>query len=806
MPEYLAPGVYVEETSFRSKSIEGVGTSTTAFVGPTLKGPANVTPDLITSFADFERLYGGLADLAPGRPNYLAHAVKVFFDNGGSRLYVSRVVPGNATKGQSVDLLPAAPAPAPQLRFQARFPGPGGNGVIEVVEKDTPVSKDNLAKAPVGSLLRLGGETVASPAQVTGTLAPPFSLPDEGVLHLSTNGSDSAVTFRGRPAEVTATADLPTPLNLPAGTSLVVRIGEGAAQRLTVPAGNPVEANVLLAAINQQLRGGYARLQGARLVLGTDQRGSGARLQVVGAPAELNLPTALQSNTADANNTVADLASVSLAEINALLPTGVNGVKALIVNGALVLRTAGTGANQTLRILDRAPNAAVPDPLSLHGLLGLPVSSAAARGTAGEAQSLYRLTPTGEWRDQGENLIDLNQDPFPTANLLSLTLLVRSGDGVQTVVEDLGYSPDHPRWIGAVLKSKPDRRSEDLSNPVALIATNEQNLNQVNGLVLRNQLLSLARANGGGDALTIAIENGTAGEEPTAADYEEALEPLKALEEISIVAAPGHSAHSIGEVFEGIQNALITFVSRRRAYQIAVLDPPKNQDLNGVRKVRSQIDSKYAALYYPWVVVANPLYRPGDPSQLAEISLPPSGFLCGIYGRNDSQRGVFKAPANEVVLGALRFELDINSAQQEVLNPLGINCLRFFPGRGYRVWGARTASSDPEFKYVNVRRYLNYLEASIDRSTQWAVFEPNSERLWSNIRDTISSFLYNEWVSGALLGSSIQEAYFVRCDRSTMTQNDLDNGRLICLIGVAVVKPAEFVIFRIGQKTTDART
>jgi phage tail sheath protein FI len=158
------------------------------------------------------------------------------------------------------------------------------------------------------------------------------------------------------------------------------------------------------------------------------------------------------------------------------------------------------------------------------------------------------------------------------------------------------------------------------------------------------------------------------------------------------------------------------------------------------------------------------------------------------------------------VRGAIRFETDINFAQQEVLNPLGVNCLRYFPGRGYRVWGARTTSSDPEFKYVNVRRYFNYLEASIDRSTQWAVFEPNGERLWGNIRDTISAFLYNEWVSGALLGSSTQEAYFVRCDRSTMTQNDLDNGRLICLIGVAVIKPAEFVIFRIGQKTADNRS
>ena len=210
-------------------------------------------------------------------------------------------------------------------------------------------------------------------------------------------------------------------------------------------------------------------------------------------------------------------------------------------------------------------------------------------------------------------------------------------------------------------------------------------------------------------------------------------------------------------------------------------------------------------MYYPWVVVPNPLARPGREDIAKEIALPPSGFVSGIYARNDVQRGVHKAPANEVVRGALRFQIDVNFAQQEMLNPLGLNCLRFFSGRGNRVWGARLISSDPEWKYVSDRRYFNYLEASIDRSTQWAVFEPNGERLWANVRQTIADFLYSEWRGGALLGTTPEEAFFVRCDRSTMTQNDLDNGRLICLVGVAILKPAEFVIFRIGQKTADAR-
>jgi phage tail sheath protein FI len=185
------------------------------------------------------------------------------------------------------------------------------------------------------------------------------------------------------------------------------------------------------------------------------------------------------------------------------------------------------------------------------------------------------------------------------------------------------------------------------------------------------------------------------------------------------------------------------------------------------------------------------------------INVPPAGFIAGIYAHTDVQRGVHKTPANTPVLGALRFAQEINQFQQELLNPSGINCLRSFPGRGHQVWGGRTLSDDPEWKYVNVRRYFLYLERSIEKSTQWAVFEPNGERLWENVRNTVDGFLFNEWRNGRLLGSE-KTAWFVRCDRSTMTQNDLDNGRLICEVGVAALKPAEFVVFRIGQKTADS--
>ena len=179
--------------------------------------------------------------------------------------------------------------------------------------------------------------------------------------------------------------------------------------------------------------------------------------------------------------------------------------------------------------------------------------------------------------------------------------------------------------------------------------------------------------------------------------------------------------------------------------------------------------------------------------------------MAGLYASTDISRGVYKAPANEVVQGITQFVKNVTYGQQGVLNPEGVNALRFFPERGNRVWGARTMSSDPEWKYVNVRRLFIYLEHSIDKSTQWVVFEPNNERLWASVRQTIEDFLLVTWRSGALMGTKPEEAYFVRCDRTTMTQNDLDNGRLICLIGVAPTYPAEFVIFRIGQWTADAQ-
>jgi phage tail sheath protein FI len=378
-------------------------------------------------------------------------------------------------------------------------------------------------------------------------------------------------------------------------------------------------------------------------------------------------------------------------------------------------------------------------------------------------------------------------------NVLTLGAAVTAASGVVAEYSGLGFHSRHPRYAGLVLGPNPPVAADALTNPVVLaVGAN------ITAFTLRSGLFNA------GTTRTVNLTGGTDGTGAGGdSDYSSALNRLLALEDISIVAAPGASSFA-APTPASVNQLLIGHAEARRSYRIAVLDTPPSLEPDGVRTLKSLIDSKYAALYYPWIRVSNPLAST-DPTQPTEIHLPPSGFVCGIYARSDIQRGVIKAPANETVTGALGLQRDVRFGEQEVLNPLGINCIRALPNRGIRVWGARTLSSDPEWKYVNIRRYFLYLEASIDRGTQWAVFEPNGEPLWANVRTTVTDFLYNEWVSGALLGTKPAEAFFVRCDRSTMTQNDLDNGRLICLVGVAAMKPAEFVIFRIGQKTADSR-
>ena len=637
MPEYLAPGVYVEEVSFRSKSIEGVSTTTTGFVGPTRYGPILLTPDVITSVVEFERTYGDRQQLQLGsdtRHNFMWHAVRAFFENGGKRLYIAR-----AYKPSSGDVLtldgfdlaknPGAATPGfaqgvigGQLRIYARFPGAAGNMQVRIT----------LTAGP--NVLALDG---GKPAV-------------RGVY-------ENDLVILGEPASPPA-SPLSSPLTDTTYAIAVPYIKDGARTWRFRRASDPQNGGRELSALN-----------------------SAATLRIV---------------TATVTVFPADPATPSL------------------VYPGLAL-----------------------DPNHRRG------------GAPDSIQSQFALV----------------QPSLGRARSVPIAMFFGNlADGIATVKEILsGNSPD------------------------PLLSANSTDI---------QFSVTIPPLTGGDDGKLPEVDDYQGrGAEPDS-KAKSGLKAFEDIDDISIVAAPGSTANSASGAL-AIAGALISHCTNMR-YRIAVLDSGDKQSIADVRDMRAKLDSTYAALYYPWITIIDPLS--GD-----EINVPPSGAVCGIYARNDINRGVYKAPANEVVETAISLETILNKSQQDILNPLGINCFRFFEGRGFRLWGARTASSDPEWTYVNLRRYFAYLEHSIDKGTQWAVFEPNGELLWANIRRTIADFLLNEWQNGALLGDKPEKAYFVKCDRSTMTQNDLDNGRLVCLVGVAALRPAEYVIIRIGQWTADRK-
>ena len=468
--------------------------------------------------------------------------------------------------------------------------------------------------------------------------------------------------------------------------------------------------------------------------------------------------------------------------------------------------TFGTQATALGRgaVVEITESPAVPpdadEPLVL-GSLAVVDEDPAVRDTSGRAQQVFRTT-------NGNGTVSTTA--ATVIKEVVLQVLVQPDPERIDAYSDLATHPAQRRWIGHILQSD-DPEDEDAVVYLDTDAPDDPaapaDLTRAIDLMVALQTPPEGvRLEGGHDGAVPSPDDlfGADASPDVATQKATGLGVLAEIEDIAIVALPGGAAYDNPELCQLAGSLLIAHADRMK-YRIAVVDAPRASSITEVRAFRGKFDSTRAAMYHPWIEVFDPLQRAAQGAPPRRILLPPSGFVTGIYARNDVTRGVFKAPANEVVQGLTRFEANINTPRNDVLNPEGINALRFFPGRGNRVWGARTMSSDPEWMYVNVRRLFNYLEHSIDRAMQYAVFEPNNERLWASIRQSVEDFLYQQWLAGALLGSKPEEAFFVRCDRTTMTQNDLDNGRLVCLIGVAPTKPAEFVIFRIGQFTADAR-
>ncbi len=734
MPEYLAPGVFVEEVSFRAKSIEGVGTSVAGLVGPTRTGPLRGRPELLTSFADFVRTYGDAGDLNlddNAGLNYTAIAAKAFFDGGGTKLYVSRIIGGvNSTDadgvGSSATFASATDASA-DVTFNARFPGERGNHVLEITWRDS----ENLLKLES------------------------TSVPAEGeVVFLDATGLTTAARTTGISGRAPGAA---FPINF---RGLVRREGDN-----FVIVDNRCEIETA----------------DASALTGTDLRPDGATDGDEGILVAAGVANAVG-------------VSVSFTRVTAKAPTSgalEDGTSAVLsLNGVTDLSSfTGTdwGTLTTLRgTLNAAGTVFTIDGGGLNaGIVSdivMPMAALAAEASSAAGMMAQR---------------NFDIDVFAGGP---------NGEVVYSYA-NISSAPDAERSLSNVLALSPEKRSDALSSPVSCTLAGSATGDDIVAALYDMfdvAALSPPPTSVEGARYLITLTGGDDGAAPAAVDYggevdevngSTGFSALEDIEDIAIIMAPAAAADATRHqsIVAEMQKHC-----RKMRYRVGIVDARSGMSLSEIRDFRSNFDDSRLALYYPWVVIADPT------GQRETISSPPAGFIAGVYANTDVQRGVHKPPANEPVIGALHFAQDINRFQQEVLNPDGINCLRSFPGRGHRVWGGRTLSSDPEWKYVNVRRYFLYLERSIEKSTQWIVFEPNGERLWANVRTTVEDFLYSEWFNGRLLGPTPKVAYFVRCDRSTMTQNDLDNGRLVCEIGVAPLKPAEFVIFRIGQKTADA--
>jgi len=743
MPEYLSPGVYIEEVDAGPRPIAGVSTSTAGMVGVTQRGPTAGKPKLVTSFLEYQTTFGGflpepepqIRDRWANNPTEGARwwlfslAVKGFFDNGGQRLYVKRVASGGAA------------AASGRLR----------QGLV------SPVARDAAAGATVLELGHLVGFTVTDQIKIF-------------------RGGDDVEIGTARIAGYTATTRrilLDTPLTsaVKAARGDYVQVGDRSdTPSLEFFASSP---------------GSWGKAVQVRI-----QPSVSAALPVLPDPSEGPLVI-----TAIAEDAAANSPTILVNEVAGLadLPPDVW----ILINDRLFKVTVGAPADGKVELT-------LADPTHAPWPAGLGVRRV-RRARAGAGPELRiggasRLYPNAVTQlDTGDSLTTLNvlsiaddlvtfdantpDQVFETArlNLVEATVDTRftdpSGLSTTETFRGLRLAGTDPGSVSGTLTAQ-SRLVRAI--PLAGLSSDPAAF----PLPATGSWLSLTE--GGEDAYdTLSVDDfvGT----DAGSGKRTGIVALEDIDEISVCAVPGVWAGTV-------ESALITHCEQLKD-RFAILDPQDGLDIEGIQTFREPFDTRYAALYYPWLVV-------NDPSTNQFVEAPPSGHMAGIYARVDTERGVHKAPANVVIRGIRLTDgiaQDVTKRHQDLLNPKGINALRFFPGLGQRVWGARTLSSDSQWKYINIRRLFLFLQESIDEGTQWVVFEPNDESLWALVRQTVSNFLTTVWRSGALVGATADEAFFVTCDRTTMTDDDIASGRLICVIGVAPVFPAEFVIFRIQQ-------
>ncbi len=682
MPEYLSPGVFIEEIPARLQAIEGVSTSTAGLVGEAERGPVagflppgitpgfvrpDTAPILVTSLAQYRRTFGAPPD-DPAVNGYLGHAAQAFFANGGKRAFIARAArPGATPAFHRVDQ-------GAVLRLTR-----------EVRAGETTIFLNSLRGVDTTATLSFIGAQGA-------VLAGPIAV-------VAANTRAGSVTLASAPGAF-------DPAQVAVSSSLVTS-SAGAGPQF------------------------WARSPGSW----------GASLRILVSASD-RPPVPVTAAIGSGGSSTLQLASTATFYI-----------------GAVVEIDDGAGHRLERRVVDLLPGATL--------LLDTAVASITTSGFAQVAEIDVTITDSRTGAVETYAHLSWNGNPAAEIRRRHYSTVINSRSTLVFA---------QPSWAGLPGGAVTDEDPPSMDNQPS----------SAFGFPVGPDPAVAAELGGDGPvpanrSHVIGVDNGPG--------QRTGIQSLQDVDDIRIIAAPG-------ETDRAVQNELITQAETLR-YRFAVLDgidpaPGSTTVVNDLLTHRNAYDTSFAAYYVPWLQSGA-----GDQSLL----LPPSGHVIGVYARTDNERGVWKAPANEVVRGITGMRSYITTGEQDILNPRGVNAIRQFEGRGIRVWGARTLSSTPEYRYVNVRRFLIFMEASIHRGTQWVVFEPNSPDTWSRVVDSVTALLHTQWRAGALLGRKPEDAFYVRCDETTMTADDIQNGRLICDIGVAIVKPAEFVIFRIEQLT-----
>jgi len=790
MPEYLAPGVYIEEREIGAKPIEGVSTTTTGFLGMTERGPLD-KPTLVTSFAEYQRIFGGyLKEKDYGKKRELPFAVEGFFVNGGQRLYVSRVATDKAAK--SWCLLPDLS----KITFDEEV------SASTITPRAATGMKENeiilLRSDPRSEHLKL-----IKPAKAL-TLDIPLKESYSADTDITKMKKDTTsykiqkkVNIRGLKITLDAVTDLAVGhvliINDKTNPEIcIVESVETEEKEITVRTplrfehSMDVELNKLSPSVTTKKSISVVKT-GDTVIPITDTDTAFSPNDAIKMGDEYLVIKATDKDHAIFIPGEPERQHKEDTEVKQLTPaikveaadegTWGDRIKIIVKGGSISsAKLTAPAQNQDYLDLDTVTGMEKGTLLKLHTSPPIYETVTEVVKTEDTRRVKFQNVIPGPLQAG----LDVSTVEFD----LKVNLKVNQ-DEIDELFKNLSMNEDHSRYIKEII-------TEDTSRLIKLkdVSTTEESPQKIPVSTQDKELVW--KLSGGNDGIPSDDELNTTYEGKDSPEPAErtGLYTFKNIDEISIAAIPGITT-------QHLQNKLVIHCESMKD-RFAVLDSEEKADFDEIQRQGNLYDSKYAALYYPWV-------RVFDPVSKKRTNVPPSGAICGIYARSDIERGVHKAPANEIVRGALGLEeFDgvkriITKGQQDILNPKGINCIRAFPGRGIRVWGARTTSSDPLWKYINVRRLFLFLEESIEDGIQWVVFEPNDEKLWARVIQTITQFLTRVWKDGALMGTTPEEAFFVKCDRTTMTQDDIDNGRIIILVGVAPVKPAEFVIFRIAQ-------